>query len=76
MGAAGQSLCDARGGALKLSDKAKEVYRIAERHGVAALLVQTVDDLDAFAELLDVSDDDSVLLALYLKTCSTTTGGR
>lgn len=59
-----------------MSEKALEVYRIAERHGVAALLVQTVDDLDAFAELLDVADDDSVLLALYLKTCSTTTGGR
>lgn len=59
-----------------MSEKALEVYRIAERHGVADLLVQTVDDLDAFAELLDVSDDDSVLLALYLKTCSTTTGGR
>lgn len=59
-----------------MSGKALEVYRIAERHGVAALLVQTVDDLDAFAELLDVADDDSVLLALYLKTCSTTTGGR
>lgn len=59
-----------------MSEKAKEVYRIAERHGVAALLVQTVDDLDAFAELLDVADDDSVLLALYLKTCSTATGGR
>ena len=59
-----------------MSDKAKEVYRIAERHGVAALLVQTVDDLDAFAEVLDVSNDDSVLLALYMKTCSTTTGGR
>ena len=59
-----------------MSEKALEVYRIAERHGVADLLVQTVDDLDAFAELLDVSNDDSVLLALYLKTCSTTTGGR
>jgi hypothetical protein len=59
-----------------LSEKALEVYRIAERHGVADLLVQTVDDLDAFAELLDVSNEDSVLLALYLKTCSTTTGGR
>lgn len=59
-----------------MSEKAKEVYRIAERHGVASLLVQTVDDLDAFAEMLDVSNDDSVLLALYLKTCSTTTGGR
>ena len=52
-----------------MTDKARKVYEIAERHELAALLENFVDDLEAFAEDINADSEQKVLEALYKKCC-------
>jgi hypothetical protein len=52
-----------------MTDKARKVYEIAERHELAALLENLVDDLEEFAEGINADSEQKVLEALYKKCC-------
>ena len=53
-----------------MTNKARKVYEIAERHELAALLENSVDDLEAFAEDINADSEQKVLDALYNKCCA------
>lgn len=54
-------------GAADMNEAAKKVYEIARRYDLAVLLEHSVDDLEAFAAVLDVDNEQAVLNALYDK---------